>query len=99
MVHSPGVRVRQEVEMSVLSRVATTTVPIDSFLPGVTKPARYTGGEWNSIVKDWDACAVRIALAYPDVYDIGMSNLGLGILYDLLNQHDEFVAERVYAPW
>jgi hypothetical protein len=46
----------------------------------VSKAARYTGGEWNSTVKDWDACDVRVALAYPDLYDIGMSNTGLGIL-------------------
>ena len=51
------------------------------------------------MVKDWDAVDVRIALSYPDVYDIGMSNLGLGILYDLLNQHERYAAERVYAPW
>ncbi len=74
-------------------------LPIDSLLTRTSKPARYTGGEWNSIVKDWDRTAVRIALAYPDVYDIGMSNMGLAILYDLLNREPDVVAERVYAPW
>jgi len=74
-------------------------VAFEPLLPRVSKPARYTGGEWNSIVKEWDAVEVRIALAYPDVYDIGMSNLGLGILYDLLNRHENYLAERVYAPW
>src|SRR6266571_2396202 len=74
-------------------------VNIDRLLPRVTKPARYTGGEWNSIVKDWDSTNVRIALAYPDVYDIGMSNTGLAILYDLLNREQDVAAERVYTPW
>jgi radical SAM family uncharacterized protein len=68
-------------------------------LARASKPARYTGGEWNSIVKDWARTAVRFALAYPDVYDIGMSNTGIAILYDLLNREPDIVAERVYAPW
>ena len=58
---------------------------IDELLTRVSKPARYTGGEWNSVTKDWHSTAVHIALAYPDSYDIGMSNMGIGILYDLLN--------------
>jgi radical SAM family uncharacterized protein len=65
----------------------------------VQKPARYTGGEWNSIVKDWDACDVRVAFAYPDLYDIGMSNMGLGILYDIVNRQEGMLAERVFSPW
>ena len=72
---------------------------VDSLLTRVSKPARYTGGEWNSVTKDWDANPVRFALAYPDAYDIGMSNMGLGILYDILNKRDGVLAERVYAPW
>ncbi len=72
---------------------------LDRILPTVTKPARYTGGEWNSVVKDWAACDVRWALAFPDTYEIGMSNLGLAILYDLLNRQEDVLAERVYAPW
>ncbi|RLC91661.1 MAG: B12-binding domain-containing radical SAM protein, partial [Chloroflexi bacterium] len=71
----------------------------DSILRRVSRPARYTGGEWNSIVKDWDAAEVRVALAYPDIYEIGMSNLALPILYDLLNRQPGVLAERVYAPW
>ncbi|MHB8575027.1 MAG: TIGR03960 family B12-binding radical SAM protein, partial [Dehalococcoidia bacterium] len=74
-------------------------VDIEPLLGRVTKPARYVGGEFNSIVKDWTSTEVRIALAYPDVYDIGQSNLGLAILYDLLNRHAEYAAERVYTPW
>jgi radical SAM family uncharacterized protein len=72
---------------------------LERILPTVTKPARYTGGEWNSIVKDWEACELHWALAFPDTYEIGMSNLGLAILYDLLNSQEGVLAERVYAPW
>lgn len=72
---------------------------LDQILPRVTRPARYTGGEWNSITKDWDAIDVKIALAYPDIYEIGMSNLGLVILYDLVNREPKALVERVYAPW
>ena len=74
-------------------------VEIEQLLARVTKPGRYTGGEWNSVTKDWDATTVRVALAYPDAYDIGMSNMGLGILYDLLNAHDDVLCERAFAPW
>jgi len=70
-----------------------------NILHQVTKPARYTGGEWNSIVKDWDKTYIRIALAYPDLYEIGMSNLALPILYELLNSQPDVLAERVFAPW
>ncbi|MGB2800622.1 MAG: radical SAM protein, partial [Dehalococcoidia bacterium] len=76
-----------------------TTNGIDRILPHVTRPARYTGGEWNSITKDWDAIDVKVALIYPDTYEIGMSNLGLAILYDLVNKQPNALAERVYAPW
>ncbi len=72
---------------------------LESLFARVQKPARYTGGEWNSIVKDWDGCDVRVVLAYPDLYDIGMSNLGLGILYDIVNRREGMLAERVFAPW
>ena len=76
-----------------------TAVTIDHLLSRVAKPARYTGGEFNSVTKDWDAATVRFVFAYPDVYDIGMSNMGIGILYDILNKHDDVVCERTYAPW
>jgi radical SAM family uncharacterized protein len=72
---------------------------IEPILRKVTRPARYSGGEWNSIVKDWSRTPLRVALAYPDVYDIGMSNLGLAILYDILNSQPDVLAERVFAPW
>ncbi len=72
---------------------------LERILPQVTRPARYTGREWNSIVKDWDQVGVKVALAYPDIYEVGLSNLGLMILYDILNREDDILAERVYAPW
>ncbi len=71
----------------------------NSILQKVTRPARYTGGEWNSVVKEWQTAEVRVALAYPDLYEIGMSNMALPILYDLLNRKPGVLAERVYAPW
>ena len=66
-----------------------------SILQSVLKPARYTGGEWNAVRKDWDAAACRFALALPDVYEVGMSNLGLAILYEILNRRADILAERV----
>ena len=68
-------------------------------LQAVEKPARYTGGEWNTQPKDSAAVLCRIALAMADVYEVGMSNLGLKILYEILNRRDDVAAERVYAPW
>ena len=72
---------------------------LDRVLLSVEKPARYVGGEHNSIVKDWDAAAVRVALVFPDVYELGMSNLGLATLYDILNRRPDVLAERAYCPW
>jgi radical SAM family uncharacterized protein len=68
-------------------------------LPRVQKPGRYTGGELNQVVKDWEQVETRVALAFPDIYDLGMSNLGLAILYDILNQSPDMLAERVFIPW
>ena len=73
--------------------------PLDSILYTVGKPARYTGGEWNSIVKDWEKTDIRFVLSYPDLYDIGMSNMAVPILYDILNNMPDVLAERTYAPW
>ncbi|MEJ5283894.1 MAG: TIGR03960 family B12-binding radical SAM protein [Brevinematales bacterium] len=67
-------------------------------LPFVEKPARYIGGEKNSIVKDKTG-KTRVALIYPDVYEVGISNLGLKILYNILNKEDDISCERAYAPW
>lgn len=68
-------------------------------LSQVQKPARYIGGEWNSVTKDHSQMAVTVALAFPDVYEVAMSHLGLKILYHIVNEIPDAVAERVYAPW
>ena len=68
-------------------------------LQKVTKPARYTGGEFNAVIKNHAAVDCTFALALPDVYEVGMSNLGLAILYNILNSRADCAAERVYAPW
>ena len=77
------------------------TRALDRVLHTVTKPARYTGGELNSITKDWSDPSIRskVALAFPDIYELGGSNLGLMILYDLINKREHLLAERVYCPW
>ena len=72
---------------------------LEEILPNVSKPGRYTGGELNSIVKDPSAVDVNVAIAFPDAYEIGMSNLACSILYNLLNKREDCAAERVYAPW
>ncbi len=68
-------------------------------LENVQKPARYVGNELHSIHKDWEKAKIRIALAYPDTYEIGMSNLGLQILYHIINDQENCLAERVFCPW
>jgi len=72
---------------------------LEQALLRVARPARYTGHEWNAAVRPWEAASVRLALAFPDVYEIGMSNLGLQILYDLVNRRDDALADRAFAPW
>src|SRR5687767_4480402 len=72
---------------------------LDHILLKVQKPGRYVGGELNSITKDWDKVATKVAFVFPDIYDIGVSNVGLKILYDQVNQRDDALAERAYAPW
>lgn len=72
---------------------------LDRILLKVQKPGRYVGGELNSVQKDWDTIQTKIAFVFPDIYDIGVSNVGLKILYDQANQRDDALAERAYAPW
>ena len=71
----------------------------EEILPRVSKPGQYAGGERNTIVKDHASVDLKVALAFPDTYGIGMSHLGLKILYHMLNARDDIVAERVFAPW
>lgn len=68
-------------------------------LLSVQKPGRYVGGEYNQTLKNWDQISTHVALVFPDIYDIGLPNLGLAILYDLINQREDCLAERAYAPW
>ncbi len=72
---------------------------LERILDGVQRPARYIGGEWNQVVKDHRSVALTFALAFPDVYEIGMSHLGYRILYSLLNSREDTAAERVCCPW
>ena len=70
----------------------------EDILLQVIKPARYTGGEWNAARKDFDAARVKFALCFPDLYEVGMSNLGLRVLYGVLNAQDGVVCDRFFSP-
>ena len=72
---------------------------LDRYLLQVEKPGRYVGGEYNSVLKDWDRTDIKVALAFPDIYDLGMSNLGIMNLYNQVNLQDSMLAERVFSPW
>lgn len=71
----------------------------DEILLSVQQPARYIGGEINSVVKDPSRVDIRFAMCFPDVYEIGMSHLGMQILYDMFNRRDDIYCERVFSPW
>ena len=71
----------------------------DGLLKSVEKPSRYTGNEWNSVIKDPKSVNIRFAFCFPDTYEIGMSHLGMKILYHLLNEREDCYCERVFAPW
>lgn len=75
------------------------TTFLDKTLFNIQKPGRYVGGEFNQIVKDWKSASVKTVLAFPDVYEIGFSNLGLNILYDEINKESAFLAERCFSVW
>ncbi len=68
-------------------------------LASVQKPARYTGGEYNAVIKDKDEVSLRFAFCFPDIYEIGMSHMGLRILYGIMNEQKDIWCERVFAPW
>ena len=72
---------------------------LESFLLDVQKPSRYCGGEVGQIVKDKEKVDVRFAFCFPDIYDVGMSHLGMKILYSLINERENYWCERVFAPW
>lgn len=71
----------------------------DGLLKSVEKPSRYTGNEWNSVIKNPESVNIRFAFCFPDTYEIGMSHLGMKILYHLLNEREDCYCERVFAPW
>lgn len=72
---------------------------LERLLPLVSKPVQYVGGELNSIIKDWDDVEVRWVLMYPDAYEVGLPNQGVQILYEVINERDDALAERTYAVW
>ncbi len=72
---------------------------LEHILSKVQKPARYTGGEYNEVIKDWQSVTTRYALCFPDTYEIGMSNLGCRILYGVINSREDIWCERCFAPW
>jgi radical SAM family uncharacterized protein/radical SAM-linked protein len=72
---------------------------LKEILESVEKPGRYLGGEWNEVIKDSSRIKAKVALVFPDLYEVGMSYLGQKILYYLLNEHPKILAERVFAPW
>jgi radical SAM family uncharacterized protein len=89
------------VGLSTLDGVSVTSVfpQLERLLPKVSKPIQYVGGELGAVVKDWDAAAVRWALSYPDAYEVGLPNQGVQILYEVLNEQPDVLAERTYAVW
>lgn len=72
---------------------------LNKILPFVSKPGRYVGGEYNRIKKPWDSVESHVALVFPDIYDLGLPNLGIMILYDQLNKRSDTLCERAYLPW
>ncbi|MDQ4009180.1 MAG: TIGR03960 family B12-binding radical SAM protein [Actinomycetota bacterium] len=81
--------------------MAVTSVfeQLELLLPRISKPVQYVGGELNATVKDWDTTTVRWALMYPDAYEVGVPNQGIMILYEVLNEQPDVLAERTYAVW
>ncbi|MSY95476.1 MAG: B12-binding domain-containing radical SAM protein, partial [Actinobacteria bacterium] len=72
---------------------------LELLLPLVSKPIQYVGGELNATFKEWESTAVRWAIMYPDAYEVGAPNQGVQILYEVLNEREDVLAERTYAVW
>ena len=83
----------------IVSSVTSVFDQLERLLPRVSKPIQYVGGELGAVVKDWDAATVRWALMYPDAYEVGLPNQGVQILYEVLNEQPDVLAERTYAVW
>ncbi len=97
MVHSAKGETERNKNMA-LKKKRTLALP-DEILMRIEKPARYTGNEINMVKKDPSAVEIRFCMCFPDVYEIGMSHLGIQILYDMFNRWDDTYCERVYSPW
>jgi len=82
-----------------MNQAAVSRHPYADFLAKVAKPSRYVGGEVHQVRKDWSSVSARVCLAFPDLYDVGMSHLGTKILYGVLNKHPQVACERAFAPW
>ena len=85
--------------MGLGSEFALSTHPYAEFLPKVGKPGRYLGGEEQATIKAHEGLTCRFVLAFPDLYEIGMSHLGTRIIYELVNKHEDLVCERAFSPW
>src|SRR3954454_4729481 len=79
--------------------VSSVFPQLEQLLPLVSKPIQYVGGELGAVVKEWESAAVRWALMYPDAYEVGLPNQGVQILYEVLNEQPDVLAERTYAIW
>src|SRR5690349_19952709 len=79
--------------------VSSVFPQLEQLLPRVSKPIQYVGGELGVVVKDWDTTTVRWALMYPDAYEVGLPNQGVQILYEVLNEQEDVLAERTYSVW
>ncbi|GAA3299765.1 TIGR03960 family B12-binding radical SAM protein [Dactylosporangium vinaceum] len=82
-----------------MASVTSIFPQLERLLPRISKPIQYVGGELGAVVKDWDAVTVRWALSYPDAYEVGLPNQGVQILYEVLNEQPDVLAERTYAVW
>lgn len=87
------------VPLNTMISAKTISQQLEKILPKVRKPGRYTGGELNQVVKEWGEVETKIALLFPEIYDLGMSNMGLMILYDIINRNPDLLAERSFLPW
>lgn len=87
---------RKEISMALQDKKLALS---DRILMRVEKPARYIGGEKNAVIKDPAGVDIRFAFCFPDVYEIGMSHLGMKILYEMFNRREDVYCERVFSPW
>ena len=84
---------------TILDSMRSVWPDLEPLLPLVGKPIQYVGGELGAVVKEWDTAAVRWVLMYPDAYEVGLPNQGLMILYEILNEQEDVLAERAYSVW